>query len=1571
MEGFPPSYIEEDVNMMSNELDFQSLLPDLEPLSPPPEVPVNQSSILCNDQGGQNNVINDRIQQTTPFPTSFPETMLPAFYVSASASFFSVCFLMSSVLRLLSRNEDNSKANSCPCVAEAFSGFCLSPCSRFCSPVYAGFFLCYLLSPGRRMACVSIGNEDSKPFIAGAVMAGAPVSLVCVLFVSGVLGLQIRRGQIRWKVNTPSYTSMRGPSLNFVVFRSKIPPGNRATNLPCFANREVSSRKRGQGNQEFPMMISVKWRVFLQIPPMEGFQPSSMDDDLFDLQSPLLSYVILKHILSEDDCLQFSYSSVYPIIPKKQYNVVTVHGGRPAPEVPVNQGSISCNDQGGQNNAINDIIQQTTQFPTSFPETMTGHRYMTQNATTSQHVEFNQPGPSSPAPCEFIMFEYRYQPNLNLFDPQCANPMVPGPSMPLRDQRWTNYQLPIMSNQVPAMLPGPQPPLNQWHQNSFIHQPQKGHGYMTPNATTSQHGGFNQPGPSFPAPWIQHFPNQGQVDKAFAIPNIDNMQQENFVPRNFGNSTRSQMDNLQVRGLQNQTARPNASNPGLGTSLQSQNRGLNTQQVEMGGSNDSFRNYVEERADGSMKCKFCPHTYATKTSISRIKWHLSREEGHGVSICRGVAKEVQEAAWKAMCRGNKRLKSTESSINVNDSGISTCPQEQNNEIENLGGGIGRVQREVQVGNLAGAAGRIQVGVQGVLEQGAGEERINRVRVRTEPVEEDVENSLKYNKTRGLLLPLSSTKPVGQAFEENTKVIWSLLMDGDVSTIGIYGMGGVGKSTILEHIHNELLQRPDICDNVWWVTVSQDFSINRLQNLIAEHLDLDLSRKNDELHRAAKLSEELRKKQKWIFILDDLWNNFELHKVGIPEKLEGCKLIMTTRSETVCHRMACQHKIKVKPLSNGEAWTLFMEKLHRDVALSPEVEGIAKAVARECAGLPLGIIAVAGSLRGVDDPHEWRNTLNKLRESEFRDIDDKVFRLLRFSYDRLGDLALKQCLLYCALFPEDNKIEREELIGYLIDEGIIKGKRSRGDAFDEGNTMLNRLEYVCLLESAQMRYDDIRRVKMHDLIRDMAIHILQDEYQVMVKAGAQLKELPDAEQWTENLTMVSLMRNEIEEIPSSYSPRCPYLSTLFLCDNKGLRFVADSFFKQLHGLKVLDLSWTGIENLPDSVSDLVSLTALLLKQCENLHHVPSLKKLRALKRLDLSRTRLEKMPQGMECLTSLRYLRMNGCGGKEFPSGILPKLSQLQVFVLEECMMQDDAPITVKGKEIVSLRNLETLECHFEGFSDFVEYLRSRDGILSLSTHKILVGEVGRYGEQLMEDFPSKTVGLGNLSINGDRDFQVKFLNGLQGLYCDLIDARSLCDVLSLENATELERITIMRCDNMESLVSSSWFCSAPPRLPPYNGMFSGLKKFYCYGCNNMKKLFPLVLLPNLVNLERIDVSFCYKMEEIIGITDEESSSSNSIMEVILPKLRILKLFDLPELKSICSAKLICNSLKVIHVAHCEKLKRMPICLPLLENGQPSPPPSLAKILAIPKEWWESVVEWKHPNTKDVIRPFVN
>ncbi|KAI5557770.1 hypothetical protein BDE02_18G125500 [Populus trichocarpa] len=1145
-------------------------------------------------------------------------------------------------------------------------------------------------------------------------------------------------------------------------------------------------------------------------------------------------------------------------------------------------------------------------------------------------------------------------------------------------------------------------------------------------------------------------------------------------------------------------------------------------------SNDPFWHHVEE-----MKCMYCGHQFAKDTSISRIKWHLSGEKGHGVAICERVPKQVQEAAFLAMHGANKRHKSIASSSNVNDNAISTTPQEQNNnEVDNLAADAGRTQAPDTMGQAlerfleeinnviedgtggvaqpgAGASSSggltgntnetpgdplptsLHVEVDNVAPQGQHLERVTGLPVvrgssherplvnHDEPQEDQLcpplvnmvgdpgqpvvrdssREVLQRNGNESGRDVFLTEELTGGEFENNKNAIWSWIMNDEASSsIGIYGMGGVGKTTLLTHIYNQLLQERGTFPHVHWITVSQDFSVYKLQNLIAKDFHLDLSNEDNERKRAAKLSKALTKKQRWVLILDDLWDCFDYNKVGIPIRVKGCKLILTTRSFGVCQRMFCQKTIKVEPLSMEEAWALFMKVLG---CIPPEVEEIARSIASECAGLPLGIITMAGTMRGVDDRCEWRNALEDLKQSRIRkdDMEPEVFHILRFSFMHLKESELQQCFLCCALFPEDFKIRREDLIAYLIDEGVIKGLQSREAEFNKGHSMLNKLERVCLLESAKEGYYNDRCVKMHDLIRDMAIQILEENSQGMVKAGAQLREVPGAEEWTENLTRVSLMHNQIEEIPSTHSPRCPSLSTLLLCDNSELQFIADSFFEQLHGLKVLDLSRTGITKLPDSVSELVSLTALLLIDCHMLRHVPSLEKLRALKRLDLSGTRaLEKIPQGMECLCNLRHLRMNGCGEKEFPSGLLPKLSHLQVFDLEEWIpprTKDNrrgqpAPLTVKGKEVGCLRKLESLVCHFEGYSDYVEFIKSRDETKSLTTYQILVGPLDkyRYGYGYDYDYDGcrrKTIVWGNLSIDRDGGFQVMFPKDIQQLTIhNNDDATSLCDFLSLiKNATELEAIKIFSCNSMKSLVSSSWFRCTPLPSLSYNGIFSGLKQFNCSGCKSMKKLFPLVLLPSLVNLEKITVKFCEKMKEIIdetrpdeeGVMGEETSSSNiefklpklgylkleglpelkricsaklicdsigvidvrncekmeeiisgtrsdeegvmgeessssSVTDLKLTKLSSLSLIELPELESICSAKLICDSLKEIAVYNCKKLKRMPICLPLLENGQPSPPPSLEVIYATPKEWWESVVEWEHPNAKDVLRPFV-
>ncbi|KAL9344266.1 hypothetical protein Peur_061941 [Populus x canadensis] len=86
-------------------------------------------------------------------------------------------------------------------------------------------------------------------------------------------------------------------------------------------------------------------------------------------------------------------------------------------------------------------------------------------------------------------------------------------------------------------------------------------------------------------------------------------------------------------------------------------------------SNDTFWNHVQDMKDGRMKCQFCGHLFSRNTSISRIKWHLSGESGHGVKICEDVPQEVQEAAGAAIDGTPGRKRKTVSGSRNNEGTI--------------------------------------------------------------------------------------------------------------------------------------------------------------------------------------------------------------------------------------------------------------------------------------------------------------------------------------------------------------------------------------------------------------------------------------------------------------------------------------------------------------------------------------------------------------------------------------------------------------------------------------------------------------------------------------------------------------------------------------------------------------------------------------------------------------------------------------------------------------------------------------------------------------------------------------
>ncbi|KAK5834117.1 hypothetical protein PVK06_017991 [Gossypium arboreum] len=248
-------------------------------------------------------------------------------------------------------------------------------------------------------------------------------------------------------------------------------------------------------------------------------------------------------------------------------------------------------------------------------------------------------------------------------------------------------------------------------------------------------------------------------------------------------------------------------------------------------------------------------------------------------------------------------------------------------------------------------------------------------------------------------------------------------------------------------------------------------------------------------------------------------------------------------------MGCK-VIKVKPLSEEEALILFLNKVGPNIVQSPTIMPTLKIVVRECAGLPLTIVVVAGTMKGEYNPCIWKNALKDLKEriGKVEGVEAEGIERLKFSFDHLKDEKVKDCFLYCALYPEDFEIRKVELIECWIDEIFIDEMDTRQQMEYKGLTILKRLEDNCLLENITTRFG-LPGIKMHDAVRDMALSITRMYPQYMIQAGLQLEELPEKEQWSSEIEKVSIMCNPISEISIDVLPtKCQLLTTLLLQNN---------------------------------------------------------------------------------------------------------------------------------------------------------------------------------------------------------------------------------------------------------------------------------------------------------------------------------------------------------------------------------------------------------------------------------------
>jgi NB-ARC domain len=747
-------------------------------------------------------------------------------------------------------------------------------------------------------------------------------------------------------------------------------------------------------------------------------------------------------------------------------------------------------------------------------------------------------------------------------------------------------------------------------------------------------------------------------------------------------------------------------------------------------------------------------------------------------------------------------------------------------------------------------------------------------------------------------PFAQELPASSSKSANLDLVIQHIKDDVHCIIGIYGMGGVGKTHLLKQVNNELSKDSSI-NLVIFITCSKECSEEKIQDEIIDKLGL---KKSNSVEQKQITLFNFLKKRSFVLLLDDLWSRMDLEIVGIPpipfNITSTCKqkIVLTTRSTDVCGLMEVKKMIRVDVLNWDRAWNLFMEKATKETIVSHLlIQKYAVEVVKELGGLPLALITVGRAMYDKRDPGEWELAVELLKQARLNDIelsgtDETVFKVLKFSFDKLRSDNLRECFLHCSLWPEDYMIEKNELVELWMGLGLID-ESDVNMAYNVGYGYISGLQAVCLLETT----DKESQVKLHDVIRDMSLWIISNEGTERNKwiVGSNLSEIFIRRE-TEKISLMD------QKDSISFSTTCSdsKLTTLLfipshLKDIKVLPF--QSFSKltilnlrgnrfevfpieicSLRSLHFIDLSGNEIKSLPNELGDLTNLKYLLLRW--NLVHtfpVDALSKMKSLHVIDLTRrfgyykriyqTKLKFVPSLLEKLQNLPEFVAVGIELNDLKQ--FRKLSEL-------------SNVSVRWLTITMWEKLST----FSISHSFLETSQSRNNLFSLSITNLEAECV------IFESACRKPC-----RCQFEKLEELYFLyDGMKEIAWKGLDPK---DVLP-----RLRRLTIHSCDYLTTI---SWVIH-----------LSCLRELKIIRCNGMKQLI-------------------HRDEgEPIGST--------------FPFLKLLELTHLGVLESICEPDITFPALESMTISACKNLKKLPF------RGDNIP--RKLNCIRVNEKWWNNI-EW--------------
>lgn len=262
-----------------------------------------------------------------------------------------------------------------------------------------------------------------------------------------------------------------------------------------------------------------------------------------------------------------------------------------------------------------------------------------------------------------------------------------------------------------------------------------------------------------------------------------------------------------------------------------------------------------------------------------------------------------------------------------------------------------------------------------------------------------------------------------------------LGEHDARILGIYGMGGIGKTTLAKVIYNEILDAFDCCSFIEKVReTSQSKGVKYLQSTLFADLSRYAWSSFEEFRKGSKDLVGLYQKKKVLIFLDDVDDINDLDELEIRRDSfgPGSRIIITTRDKAVLDTLKVESIYEVEAMDHFHSLQLFCKHAFDQDTPTDDLNDLSNRIVRTTGGLPLALEAIGSQLSTTRIKKQWKSKWEELKVHPHERVQDS----LQISYGSLNpaqqtiflDIA---CFLIgekkhpafsmwnaCELFPED-------------------------------------------------------------------------------------------------------------------------------------------------------------------------------------------------------------------------------------------------------------------------------------------------------------------------------------------------------------------------------------------------------------------------------------------------------------------------------------------------------------------------------------------------------------------------